>query len=770
MVEASENTSQGWRGRKRLGPVHEFEIAAAAVLLAGAAVYLMLPGLTDLQFASAFQKLVVSCAAGLAAYVLIGLLLVLRCWEDTPKCHDPGTEERPAYYGAFIWLGALLAFLCWAAFRQTELTSTQETWSPGITFLFLSALGVSFAPLAYGYHLVAAEAMNIRKTTSYLVDPEGPVGMPTIVGSLSVIVLVSSGAWAAGEKMFSLNGYFGLMSMALVVLAFLSFIVITNLAGFKALVEKSPDAPVKPGGAAHPGAIVSGIDAFLVRLLAPLSGATLPGWFRSKLVLCFIMLPLAVLGYALPNPLGLVPIATGMLIVLALGRRWAWVEEDREKALRIQTTKSDQFRIGFANDLRDEALLGYAWLFVLVPLALRQLQLEFEIFPTAASGKDPSLINWFNFFGTELAKGVPIVSWIDIYDVDQTPVFEAESPIARHVLFAARLIIDLVIIAALLQAIGIAQRNHGQKNLFKSGQVDLFDPFMESKILLDAWQEPRGNEPPLLPKWQDFFDDHRSRSAALDRGDYRYNPRRLSELSEELNASEKEDDKRRLAVVRWLAEGLLVGSLGERLERLSALYVELLEAERAEADDAHAKRRKFERFLDDAIADFAASHFEDRSETDYQNLSRLLSLIRSDRGLDVQRTRAFAMLGEKRTLAAARTLAARFADEEQAPGLLQLSADEARLWSPKRQGRMPDRNFAAEQLVNINLASQTISDADKRRLEELASLVTHRRLSRGEQRELDALKRYGARVNMKKRERETFADLYHAVSESIRSS
>ncbi len=766
MSQGERRGNMAWRGRKRLGPLHELEFFLAAFAIASAGLYVAVPILAGIEPQANFREIAFASIAGLAAYILIGLLLVVRDWEDTPKCHDLGTEERPGYYSAFLLLGGLLAFLCWAAFKQNM--SPGPSWPPYVVILFLSAIGAAFVPLAFGYHLVAVEAMNTRKTASYLADPEGPMGMPTIVGSIVVILLVASGAWAAGEKMFSLNGYFGLMSMGLVVLAFLSFIVITNLAGFKALVEQAPDMKIKAAGAAHPGAIVSGIDALLVRLLAPLSGATLPGWIRSKVVLCLIMLPLAVLGFVLPNPLGLVPISVAMLIVLALGRRWAWVEEDREKALRIQTTKSDQFRIGFANDLRDEALLGYAWLFVLVPLALRQLQLQFGIFP--ATAQDQSLINWFNFFGTELAKGVPIVSWIDIYDVDQTPVFRAETPLARHVLFIARLVIDLVIIAALLQAIGIAQRNHGQKNLFKSGQVDLFDPFMENKILLDAWQQPANGEPPLQQKWQDFFEDHRKESAALDRGDYRYNPRRLSELTEALSGSAKEDDKRRLAVVQWLAEGLLVGSLGERLQKLSELYPELVEAERVEADDAHARRRKYERFLDDAIADFAASHADDRPETDYQHLSRILSLIRSDRGLDVQRTRAFAMLSEKRTLAAARALAARLSDEEQAPGVLQLSAEDARLWAPKRQGRLQDRTLAAEQLVSINVASQEISEADKKQLEELRTIVARRRLTRAERHEFEMLKQYGAGVNMTAQEREVFAAVFQAASGLIRNS
>lgn len=772
MVEASGNTSQGWRGRKRLGPAHELEIAATALLLAGAGLYF---AVQDLTGARPFQSVleIAGCLGALVtAHMVFGLLLVQRSWEDTPKAHDPGTEERPPFYGAFFWMGGLLALLAWCAFGKSSgalsFPWAIEAWDWRTTALFLVALGSAFVPLGYGYHLVAVEAINTRKTKSYLVDPDGPVGSMTIAATVAIILIVGAGAWAAGQRMFSMTGYFGLVSMAVVVSAFLSFIVFANLAGFKALIEQNPGTPLKASGAAHPGAIVSGIDALLVRLVAPLSGATLPGWFMPQAMLLLVMLPLAAMGYALPEPLGLVPISVAMVIVLALGRRWAWVEDDREKALRIQTTKSDKFRIGFANDLRDEALMGYAWLFILVPLALRQAQLEFGFFPKSAD--DVSLINWFNFFGAELAKGVPIVSWIDIYQIEETQVFDSDTTFGRHVIFASRLIIDVVIIAALLQAIGIAQRNSAQKNLFKDGQVDFFDPFMERKILADAWQPATPERPPVKSLWEQFFEDHRRASVDLDRGDFRYNPRRLSELSMELSGSNSVSDQRMLEVVAWLAEDLVVGPVGGRLSQLTLRYSDLLTAERNDEAHAHSSRRQFERFVDDVIADFRASHPDDRTEADYRALSELLFLIRTDRGLDVQRARAFSMLGDKGTLAAARVLAARLVDEEQAGSVLGLAPEDAKLWHPKRQGRFPDRTSALEQLVNINVAAQSQSETDARRLEEFKSLVARRRLSRGEQRDYDLLKRTGAGVSMTPQEQAVFERLFAQVGELTRNS
>lgn len=772
MDKTQNNKSGSWRGRRRLGPLHELEILVAAVLLAGAGIFFAVQDLTgDRPFQSFFETAGSVCSL-LLAHMILGLLLVQRSWDDTQKAHDPGTEERPGFYGAFFWMGGLLALLAWCAFGNSVLPASFpwaiDEWDWRATALFLVSLGTAFVPLGYGYHLVALEAINTRKTKSYLVDPDGPVSSMTILATVAIILIVGAGAWAAGQRMFSITGYFGLVSMAVVVSAFLSFIVFANLAGFKALIEQNPVTPIKASGAAHPGAIISGIDALLVRLIAPLSGATLPGWFMPQAMLLLVMLPLAGMGYALPEPLGLVPISVAMIIILALGRRWAWVEDDREKALRIQTTKSDKFRIGFANDLRDEALMGYAWLFVLVPLALRQAQLEFGFFPKSTD--DLSLINWFNFFGAELAKGVPIVSWIDIYQVEETQVFDSDTAFGRHVIFASRLIIDVVIIAALLQAISIAQRNSAQKNLFKNGQVDFFDPFMERKILEEAWQPAANSQPPIKPEWERFFEEHRRESVELDRGDFRYNPRRLSELSLELSKSDRAADKRLLEVVSWLAEGLVVGPVGERLRQLCKRYTELLNAERIDDSDGHYKRRQFERFLDDAIADFRASHPDDRTEADYLALSELLFLIRTDRGLDVQRARAFSMLGDKGTLAAARVLAARLVDQDQAAKILGLSPEDAKLWHPMRQGRVEDRTSAAEQLMNINMARQSPSEADELRLKELQKQVSRRRPLRSIQREYERLKRMGAGIWMKPGEEALFERLLAQISELTRNS
>ena len=637
----------------------------------------------------------------LAAYVALGVFIIGKRWASTAKDDAPGTEENPAFHAAFLLLFGMLSILAWIAFGP-NVPLAAWPWPVDLTHpvqrgIYLGAVGIAFLPLLYGFHCVATEAGG-KGHRNYLKHPEGPVGMSTLLSGAAVICAIGTGAWAAGEQVFSMEQNFGLVIMALVVMGFLAFIFLPHLSSL--IGERDdPDEPkiAQAGFAGHPGHIVSGIDATMVRLLAPLSGATQGGWMVPQLILLLVMLPLSAMGYALPHPWGLAPIAIAALIIFGLGRRWAWVEDDREKALRIQTTRSDQFRIGFANDLRDEALMGYAWLFILVPLALRQIQMHFDLFEPvdpmilAGAAQSTGLVEWLKFFGTELAKGVPIVDWVDIYDVTQEEPFVPKGAAARHIVFISRLLVDVVLIAALLQAFGIMQRNKAQKRLFEAGQIDFFDPFMERRILRESYRKPGADGIPMKARALDFFAAHLAKSKELDRGEYYYNTRRLNELY-----TDKDDRVR--TVAQWLARDLVVGSVTERMAKLAEMFSDTPQEKREEADWA----RKFYRYVDDVIADARASRAYWQME-DSKRLSRLLGLISEDREFDHVRARAFALLGKRDSLHAAKALAARLVRPEHAATLPEISATTAPDWHFRRQRRQPERVLAAEQLFKIRL-------------------------------------------------------------------
>jgi len=233
------------------------------------------------------------------------------------------------------------------------------------------------------------------------------------------------------------------------------------------------------------GLLLSFIDSLLVFAVAGGAGAAQP-WLLVRYSLLFLSIfPCAVLGYWLPAPCGLIPIVWGFVVAISISRRWAWIEDDREIYMLNHKYSGTHLRIGFAQDLRDEALLSFMSMFFLVPLALRQAHMWSEDLGVPlfqiASGVTPHLLDWIGYYGTELAKAVPFVDWAEIYQVEGAAPIQAESAASRHVVFATRVLVDLVFLAALLQALSILARNAKQMALFEAGVMDRLDPFIEPR-------------------------------------------------------------------------------------------------------------------------------------------------------------------------------------------------------------------------------------------------------------------------------------------------
>lgn len=233
--------------------------------------------------------------------------------------------------------------------------------------------------------------------------------------------------------------------------------------------------------------LFSYVDTLAVKILAPISGGVQPHW--SHLHVIGLMGLLSVLGLIFPRPFGLVPLGLGILLIISLGRRWAWVEGDRETASRLELTHGDVIHLGFDNDLKDEALTGYAWLFFLVPLTLYQLQDITRFQPVLNQQSDNVILVWFQFFGGELAKAVPFVDWWDIYGN------KGVSATGKHLTFISRAAVDLVILTALFQALGIWQRNRVQSVLYKDGHLEAFDPFKEQEFFQRGMIRLWGQQP-----------------------------------------------------------------------------------------------------------------------------------------------------------------------------------------------------------------------------------------------------------------------------------
>lgn len=272
-------------------------------------------------------------------------------------------------------------------------------------------------------------------------------------------------------------------------------LVVVGLAVFFVVAALAPSAPEPPSALKAAtkvvdrlvspfGRVLSMVDSMLVFAVAAAAGANRETTSVRYALLFGTLLPCMALGYLLEPPWGLAPLATAFVVAIAISRRWAWIEDDRELSMLNRRYTGSHLRVGFGQDLRDEALLSFMSMFILVPLALRQVQDWTAVTGTPLFHVDRavSLRDWIAFFGTELAKAVPFVDWAEIYEVGGNAPIEPRSATARHVVFGTRILVDLVFLAALLQAIGISTRNSKQKELFFVAKVlDRLDPFVEQK-------------------------------------------------------------------------------------------------------------------------------------------------------------------------------------------------------------------------------------------------------------------------------------------------
>jgi len=367
--------------------------------------------------------------------------------------------------------------------------------------------------------------------------------------------------------------------MFTVVAIFVAFIFIPHIARLiNSFSAKNPDGsvPVAAGLSLQaPAQAVSYLDSVLVHIVAPLTGATQHGRGVPHGFVLLSLLPLTALGFILAPPYGLVPIILGVLMIVALGRRWAWIEEDRETASRLLKTSSPEIQVGFDNDLKDEALLGYATLFIFVPLALYQINGSANVFEIHEV-QNP-FIAWLAFFGAELAKAVPFVDWWEIYNVDlNSPVTgvtmdiggqETTAPLAKHLTFAARAMVDLVIMAALLQAIGIWQRTRTQRHLFAIGHVNHFDPFAERDFFESAIT-PGQTKP--KPEFIKKIRKHVTAREGLKLPGEPYSPERLGDLLQSENQRVRD-------TALWMVQeyNILTGTPAEKLDQIRLQWLNL---------------------------------------------------------------------------------------------------------------------------------------------------------------------------------------------------
>lgn len=398
--------------------------------------------------------------------------------ETEERLRERGFREHFVYLS--ISLAALVAVasqLIWMDLSLMERKATDHNFMPALGFAIL--IGSAFVPLTYATWR-RERLLSEKSTVGFW---RNDVITPFFLGMLIAGVLgVTTLAYFAAS--YATSGISAAISYAtfIGVLALFTFvIVLPHVLNFfrkrseDKIAEATLPAPATAGVAslAGPAKLLSRFDTLLVKIVAPLSGGTQT--MLAHVHVIAVLTLLSMLGLIIPRPYGIVPIVIGIMLAISLGRRWAWIEEDRETASRLERTNGPNIHLGFENDLKDEALLGYAGLFILVPLTLYQLQ-DITLFIPPFEEQRGILLTWVVFFGGELAKAVPFVDWWDIYGD------EGLTSTGKHLTFVSRAAVDLVILAALFQALKIWERNRVQTRLYEDGHLDAFDPFKEQEF------------------------------------------------------------------------------------------------------------------------------------------------------------------------------------------------------------------------------------------------------------------------------------------------
>ncbi|MEO1610652.1 MAG: hypothetical protein AAFR90_15270, partial [Pseudomonadota bacterium] len=244
-----------------------------------------------------------------------------------------------------------------------------------------------------------------------------------------------------------------------------------------------------------PSYFLSCIDYILARPIAVAVGASLQGWRHRYTWGAVVIFTAIGAGLFAPAPWALCAVGVGIIAILAIVRRWSWSEADRETFLVERGIRDGAIRVGFKEDLRDEALMALTFLFVLIPIGLRKIQemtsgVGEPAFKLNGNGGEAlpadtfgQFIAWLGYFGAELAKSVPFVDWSEVFHVANGSPIEPLTSFGAQIIFTMRATLDLLLLAAVLQAVQIASRQREQWSAFYAGRLPILEPFTEARLL-----------------------------------------------------------------------------------------------------------------------------------------------------------------------------------------------------------------------------------------------------------------------------------------------
>lgn len=176
--------------------------------------------------------------------------------------------------------------------------------------------------------------------------------------------------------------------------------------------------------------------------------------------------------------LGYLGLGWAILALVAIVRQWIWIERQYER----QATGHNPAAILKLPDLRDEALFAVLLFFLSIPVILWRLDASFGLFATSG-GAPAGWLDWIALFGAELTKAVPFVDWAEVYGAGAVTALSPVAPNGFYVVFATRVIVDLVLLGALVHAVERVGQIARQWREFLAGDRNLVDPSLEHRIL-----------------------------------------------------------------------------------------------------------------------------------------------------------------------------------------------------------------------------------------------------------------------------------------------
>ena len=450
---------------------------------------------------------------GAAILSLLPLFLLLRDSRDN-YAHGPSLRLPLACLALLVGLAGSVAGASWL---RPDLFGPGHAavFTPPVLACIAAVLALVFIPLGWNAaNLSRFQAEERRKASIAVANINGSKdaeAMSALVATLLVggivVFAICAGIW---NDSFSFDNLIGIIIGFLVIGAFAIVVFMDPLSELP-LVKWLGRVSGSGARMARPlAAFYDLIDTFLVRIVAVVAGMehrTLAGRYG---ILGTMLGCLCLLGWYLPPGWGLLPCALGILAAISVSRLWSWVEDDRALAALTDFKPTTPYRTAMREDYRDETLLGFLFVFFLIPIMMKDAHFS-GLFgnpsdPATAmfrvpAAHAPTFLDWFGYFGITLAKAVPIVDWAEIYNFGQPAqgsaaaanLIDMNTVASRHAVFMARSTVDLVLIASLLQAVSITGRNRQQKRLYRAGTdrqnqfrpglIDRLDIFVEKTEL-----------------------------------------------------------------------------------------------------------------------------------------------------------------------------------------------------------------------------------------------------------------------------------------------